>query len=103
MPNRSTRRSSMTTSPAAAREHPSGATRWRRVVRDRHRRAPALPIALMLGVSLEVGAATTAAAAGPSLVGCPLLLENASTGPCVAALQQELNAVNPAYGLTANG
>jgi len=34
-----------------------------------------------------------------SLIGCPLLLEDKSSGPCVEALKGELNAVNPAYGL----
>lgn len=66
-------------------------------------RAIAILTVIMLGASAEVGAASAAETDSPSLVGCPLLLENSSTGPCVVALQTELNAVNPGYNLTVDG
>jgi peptidoglycan hydrolase-like protein with peptidoglycan-binding domain len=88
--------------PVASRSVRIGPTRWHRIAKHLRRSLAAL-VALLVGVGFQVGTATTAEASEPSLGGCPLLLENKSTGPCVVALQQELNAVNPAYGLSVDG
>jgi peptidoglycan hydrolase-like protein with peptidoglycan-binding domain len=54
-------------------------------------------------LALLVTTSPAEAAEDGSFDGCPVLIEGRSTGECVAKLQTELNAVNPAYGLTPDG
>ena len=49
---------------------------------------------------LNMSAGVASADEGRSFPGCPLLLENKSSGPCVEKLQNELKKVNPAHNLT---
>jgi peptidoglycan hydrolase-like protein with peptidoglycan-binding domain len=68
--------------------------------RSLRNRVTVLAAALTVSGAAAVGLATPAsAAAGESLAGCPLLLEDKSSGRCVKTLQRELNVVNPAHNL----
>src|SRR6476469_7191817 len=53
----------------------------------------------MLVIGLCASAGVASASEERSFPDCPLLLEDKSSGPCVEKLQEELNAVNPEYGL----
>jgi putative peptidoglycan binding protein len=68
---------------------------------NNHSRRAALAVTtgalLILGLGANTGLAS--AAEDRSFPGCPLLLENVSSGPCVETLQRELNATNPGYNL----
>jgi peptidoglycan hydrolase-like protein with peptidoglycan-binding domain len=64
--------------------------------------AAALAVIVSAGLTLGNGIAAADTGSG-SFPGCPLLLENSSTGPCVTQLQNDLNAVNEGYHLDPDG
>jgi peptidoglycan hydrolase-like protein with peptidoglycan-binding domain len=66
------------------------------------RNAAALAVIVSAGLTLGDGIAAADTGSG-SFPGCPLLLENRSTGPCVTRLQNDLNAVNEGYHLDPDG
>ena len=68
-------------------------------------RKPILFAAMAGAVAMTLlnGGTASAGIADRSFPGCPMLTENHSTGPCVERLQNDLNAVNPGYNLTADG
>jgi peptidoglycan hydrolase-like protein with peptidoglycan-binding domain len=66
------------------------------------RNAAALAVIVSAGLTLGNGIAA-AATESRSFPGCPLLLENRSSGPCVTQLQNDLNDVNDGYHLTPDG
>jgi len=66
------------------------------------RNTAALVVIVSAGLTLSSGIAAADTESG-SFPGCPLLLENRSTGPCVMQLQNDLNAVNDGYDLNPDG
>ena len=64
----------------------------------------AAALAVIVSAGLTLGNGIAAADTGPrSFPGCPLLLEDRSTGDCVIRLQNDLNAVNEGYHLDPDG
>ena len=66
------------------------------------RNAAALAVIVSGALTLGSGIAAADTESG-SFPGCPLLLENRSTGSCVTQLQNDLNDVNDGYHLTPDG
>lgn len=94
---------------AAAWDGTNEAQRTHRTAHHPEELALMKKITTMAGVVALAAAALVAPAAGASavpsrsFVGCPYLYENGPAGPCVARLQDSLNAVNDGYQLTADG